>query len=952
MRKILSGIWKFVWNSRDYIFLVGALAFLLFSIFDSQLNLWEIRAFGLLGLTGTVYCACAIMELVFSLPRFDYRLVNGHFLRKAACMVVLMPYVLALFYFLFCTFCNVRTLDDVKDKILLLKSESSVFENELKVTARDAFYDENMYEGTPWNLDDSKDSASQKSDKVLTTPLVSVFWHFVDPGNQFMAVAPYGRVWSAVFAIFGVLLLNGLLVSSLVGWIERRRERWLAGEIRYNSFFFSKNRYALVIGANEIASSVIKNLLTRRKRGDINFKSEANNSYVILQTCREVKAVRSELASYLTERELKKVIIYSALRNSRAEIQKLHIYNASEIYVIGETTTTADGETFHDAMNMQCVNIIADLLDEYRKENILGRRISKKICKVMFDYQTTSSIFQFSDIPQKVKDNLVFIPFNKYEAWARKVIVDNSCKIEGGCISNFSYVPLDADGFAPDSDNFVHLVIVGMSKMGVALGVEAMLQAHYMNSRCARTRITFIDTNVDTEMNFFKGRYENLFNLVRTRYLDVSKSPKDIATVLNKAWDDPFKQEPYKWNHLSCDGENFLDIEIEFVKGELESDGVREYLKTISRDEKAVLHIAICITQAHRAIAAAIYMPIEVYENKCLQQILVYQLEAADIVSNLISKNANEQKDLRYARLRPFGMLYGEYMCDRNLYLKSILTNMAYDVNCAKNEKSKAAAAEQQRNNLQKIGKWLADKILKILGKQKPRAVWPKTLVNKKDEGYKYARNIWKKLSVEKKWSNKYFADSIYTKIRNIHHGDSHYKSLEDIREMVLVKGKKAVLNEIATAIDQNRESLADCEHNRWVIQQLILGYSPCDKELDDVFVWNNKYNQEQEEEKKKEYNAKVQEGYKSWKEVHAHYKDDEKEDSVEPDTENNNKLDIKNDVKLLPQRIHPNICDYNHLDDVDSGAKLYDSVLNAAIPDIIELVDFYKDNETIDGIH
>lgn len=239
-----------------------------------------------------------------------------------------------------------------------------------------------------------------------------------------------------------------------------------------------------------------------------------------------------------------------------------------------------------------------------------------------------------------------------------------------------------------------------------------------------------------------------------------------------------------------------------------------------------------------------------------------------------------------------------------------------------------------------------------MFGKQKPRAVWPKTLVNKKDEGYKFARNKWKKLSVEKKWSNKYFADSIYTKIRNIHHGDSHYKSLEDIREMVLVKGKKAVLNEIATAIDQNRESLADCEHNRWVIQQLILGYSPCDKELDDVFVWNNKYKIEEEKEKKtgiksenkEEYKKEAQESYKKWKKAHAHYQDSENDSKTE--------LDIKNDVKLLPQRIHPNICDYNHLDDVDSGAKLYDSVLNAAIPDIIELVDFYKDNETIDGIH
>ena len=96
--------------------------------------------------------------------------------------------------------------------------------------------------------------------------------------------------------------------------------------------------------------------------------------------------------------------------------------------------------------------------------------------------------------------------------------------------------------------------------------------------------------------------------------------------------------------------------------------------------------------------------------------------------------------------------------------------------------------------------------------------------------------------------------------------------------------------------------------------------------------------------ENKEQYKKEAQESYKKWKKAHAHYQDSENDSKAE--------LDIKNDVKLLPQRIHPNICDYNHLDDVDSGAKLYDSALNAAIPDIIELVDFYKDNETIDGIH
>ena len=53
-----------------------------------------------------------------------------------------------------------------------------------------------------------------------------------------------------------------------------------------------------------------------------------------------------------------------------------------------------------------------------------------------------------------------------------------------------------------------------------------------------------------------------------------------------------------------------------------------------------------------------------------------------------------------------------------------------------------------------------------------------------------------------------------------------------------------------------------------------------------------------------------------------------------------------KNTIKIGSYRKHPNICCYDHLDNVDSGAKSYDEYLNNAIPDIIELVDGKKRNK------
>ena len=488
-----------------------------------------------------------------------------------------------------------------------------------------------------------------------------------------------------------------------------------------------------------------------------------------------------------------------------------------------------------------------------------------------------------------IKNNLVFIPVTRYESWARKVIVE-------GTDGTFDYMPLDGAGFSSSSQEFVHLVVVGMSKMGIAMGVEALLQAHYLNSASARTRITFIDTNADKEMAFFKGRYANMFELIRTRYIDATASVGCGSSVYSGVWEDPIA-DTRMWDHLTEEKKNFLDVEIEFIKGSLESDNVRECLKSITSNELARVTVAICLTYTHQAIAASLYMPIEVYKSERLQQVWVYQRESDAIMATLI----NDSNDLRYSKIRPFGMVYGEYMSDRSLYLKGLLVNYAYDVKNSEN------------------------------------ADWPKSITDKNDKNFEAAKKSWSKLPVSSIWSNKYFADSIYIKIRNILCDNdlclkgecnmdldpkictnSLYRSQALVKELLKVKFDET-LDIIADAIKTHEEALAVCEHNRWNIQQLLLGYAPCDKELDYIFSLLNLPSKNM---------TLINMLYGNWREANLHSRVFSKK--------------IKDDVKECSLRIHPNICSFKHLDIVDSDAKPYDSMLNAAIPKIIELVDGY----------
>ena len=47
-----------------------------------------------------------------------------------------------------------------------------------------------------------------------------------------------------------------------------------------------------------------------------------------------------------------------------------------------------------------------------------------------------------------------------------------------------------------------------------------------------------------------------------------------------------------------------------------------------------------------------------------------------------------------------------------------------------------------------------------------------------------------------------------------------------------------------------------------------------------------------------------------------------------------------KKELKLSAAKVHPNICDYEHLSHIDPAAKAYDIQLIYAIPKILSLVE------------
>lgn len=122
-------------------------------------NRWLKFSSVVLGILGFLYLF-RTLRLLFYMPKFDWHLIHGNFLRKVICFVMMMPFMLFL----------VPELSGGADSY-------------------------NMF-------------GNGETHKGISM-LWGIFYHFVDPGNQYMVYAESTRVLVAVTSMLGVFLLEG-----------------------------------------------------------------------------------------------------------------------------------------------------------------------------------------------------------------------------------------------------------------------------------------------------------------------------------------------------------------------------------------------------------------------------------------------------------------------------------------------------------------------------------------------------------------------------------------------------------------------------------------------------------------------------------------------------------------------------------------------------------------------
>lgn len=510
--------------------------------------------------------------------------------------------------------------------------------------------------------------------------LLQLICLFIDPGSV-ANVTPELRWFSLGVAILGLLLFTGLLISVVSNMLERRVERYREGEIAY-----PLENHVVVIGFDEMVPMLVRQICSDSRYG---------NCYILIQSVQPAAKVRNRIHTVLDARQERRILVLHAQRNSTEELEKLCTTRAREIFLIGEAN-----EYDHDSLNIDSLQKIVAIHSK-------TRNCPRIPVSVLFEYQTTYAAFQISDLAEEWRKQIDFHPFNFYEEWAKKLLVKRCYEEEA---TKVEYPVLDREPITRESDQTVHLVIIGMSRMGVALGVEAAQLLHFPNfcrDRRLKSRITFIDAAADEEMNFFRGRYRHYFDLAPSRYWDMTRP--DEVRILPPNWGFGPRTD-------------FLDVEFEFINGRAETPSVQRLLAEWAEDSEQQLSIAICLNFPPQAMAMGLYLPDVIYAHNI--PVFVRQ-ETSSALLNLLNNRLKKEPLNRYSHVFPFGMLANSFDLDRRNTRRAQLVNYIYDYKGTYGTSPSAAPSDHE------------------------------------------LQQAWDKLPVALQWSNFYCADSVDIKLRS-----------------------------------------------------------------------------------------------------------------------------------------------------------------------------------------
>ena len=565
--------------------------------------------------------------------------------------------------------------------------------------------------------------------------------------------------------IIGAFIFNGIIIGIITNSIERRVENHHKGKIHY-----LKSGHHIIMGYDEIVPSIIAHIFEEHK-----------DAFVLILTSAETTAVREKLLKSFSEKQMERIILNYGHRVSIDGYQGICLESAKQIFIVGNHTKQA-----HDAINIECM----DSIWRYLSNPKMTQRPNRITC--VFKDLDTYAAFKTSEIFEKVRDlGIEFIPYNVYTGWAKQVFVKREYKDFDNPGDKYKYPSVCGNGITPNDNQYVHLVFVGTTNFAVAFAMGAAHVLHFPNADKAKTRITFIDKNADKEKDEFITRNRHFFEVQSYIYKNLSKEKEN-------------EQQGRRNEYVKFEGD-FLDVEFEFIKGDVFSKSVQDEICNWVKEhneKKQYLSIFLALADQRQNFVMGMNMPDEVYDNEISIFIrqdrsdnFVTNLRNADMNTKLEYSTINENNELhqekcnaRYANIYPFGMNETTYCADDHSLKRAKLINFLYSTMPSSNKFQGIFALDAMSED----------------------RIWAE------------ANSHWQGLTVALKWSNLYSAYAMRVK----------QEMLRAMRGLDI----DDTSHDYDPLSDEEVEALAKLEHNRWNVEKLLMGFRKA-KPSEDKYV-------------------------------------------------------------------------------------------------------------------
>ena len=577
---------------------------------------------------------------------------------------------------------------------------------------------------------------------------------------------------SSITYVLGVFIFSGMIISVMTNAIEQRIRNHREGRLHY-----LKSGHYVIVGYDDMVPSFISHIFNKDE-----------DAYILILTAKDTAGIRERLLKSFSEQRMKHIIINYGHRTSTEYYKDIRLESAEEVFVVGNHSNAA-----HDAINVECVDSISRYLKDKEQK-------PTRITCVFKDLDTYAA-FKTSEIFNEIKDlKIDFLPYNFYTGWAKQVFVKRFYRDFDNPGQEYRYPLVYGKGIKPDDDKYVHLVFVGTTNFAVAFAMEAANVLHFPNADKRKTCITIIDVNADKEKDEFITRNRHFFEVQPYWYSDLTVAKTD------KGKDAATPQTPNdEYVIFSSDDQAFLDVEFEFIKGNVFAKKVQDEISKWAsehKDDKQCLSIFLALADQRENFVMGMNMPDEVYDNEV--PVFIRQNRSDNFVTNLrnedtkkegeklaysVVKNGeleSKERDARYAHIYPFGMNETAFSADDHSLKRAKLINYLYET------------ANYETYKFQSI--LVLDAI-------------PETKI------WEEANAMWQKLSVALKWSNLYNSYTMRTKQR----------TLRTMRGL----GIDDESRDYDTLSDYEVEQLAIVEHNRWNVEKLLMGYRKPKKDED-----------------------------------------------------------------------------------------------------------------------